>query len=685
MLKRAFFLAACAAASFAFGDKPDAEYYYPAGIQAGTTRRIVVGGQNLDGVEGGWVTGGGVKIKRVVSMPNPPRALGKTQGKWLREWVKELYAGIKKHHELPPEATSETTDWVECQWWTYMDLLDPLELSMIWRDSINIFPARQYSPAISRVLILDVEADADAEPGRRDIILYDDQDVTVPHSFFVSKEPRTREPLYCPPFVPENKIAEEQLPTLEPPCVIDGQIFPGETDVYTLKLEKGQNLVCSVIARELLPFLGDAVPGFFNPVIQLFDPQGNEVACADDFFYLPDPVMACKVPEDGVYRLEVHDNLYRGRQDFVYIVNCLLMDSEKPAYTPQERAFTCFPASADQEVPQEDARTVVRTGVVGCPGRVVRHYFKVDRPYSRYKMELFARRQGSPLDGVMKLYGPMGSLPITAAPLLATWDGSPAKLFDVKNVGSEEQPIIKTNMLYVGSIIQVERDPVGQYLFEAPGRYCVTVEDIGGAGGEDYSYTLAMSPEEPSFEVYGKYSSYLLRPKEDGSNDYEATLQLHVLRLNGFKGAVVLDDTDDVQADSYEIDNIAGTAGLSFKKKDWKGVKCIQLTASAYMPNGKKKTVRVTPTDPAEQAFAYSHMLPQRGFFFCVPEEDVSEDIESRGEPVAAAGEVSTNAVEAVSEPDTKVKKMKKKKNRKGADHANGRPCSDCHQDKRRR
>ena len=285
----------------------------------------------------------------------------------------------------------------------------------------------------------------------------------------------------------------------------------------------------------------------------------------------------------------------------------------------------------------------------------------------------------------MKLYGPMGSLPITAAPLLATWDGSPAKLFDVKNVGSEEQPIIKTNMLYVGSIIQVERDPVGQYLFEAPGRYCVTVEDIGGAGGEDYSYTLAISPEEPSFEVYGKYSSYLLRPKEDGSNDYEATLQLHVLRLNGFKGAVVLDDTDDVQADSYEIDNIAGTAGLSFKKKDWKGVKCIQLTASAYMPNGKKKTVRVTPTDPAEQAFAYSHMLPQRGFFFCVPEEDVSEDIESRGEPVAAAGEVSTNAVEAVSEPDTKVKKMKKKKNRKGADHANGRPCSDCHQDKRRR
>ena len=667
------FAAACVSAAVfgAFAEKPDAEYYYPAGIQAGTTRRIVVGGQFLDGVIGGWVTGGGVEITRVVAMPNPPRALGKTQRPWLVDFLTDLESGKKEHHELPPEALTDTTDWVVCQWWTFMDLLDPLERSMIWCDMIKIFPARQYSPAISRVLIIDVTAAPDAKPGRRDIILYDENDVTVPHSFFVSAAPRVREPRYRPDFILKKFPVDDNVPKLEVPCVIDGQVFPGETDAFTLKLQKGQRILFTVTARELLPFLGDAVPGFFNPVIQLFDPNNNEIGCADDFFYLPDPVMICEIPDDGEYRLEIHDNLYRGRQDFVYIINCTPVDSLKPVFTPQERAFECFPASADQEVPKEDDHTVVRSGVLGCPGRVVRHYFTVSQPYSRYRLELFARRSGSPLDGVLKLYGPIGDLPVTAAPLLATWDESPAKLYDVKNVGSDEQPIIKTNMLYVGSVIQAERDPMGQYLFEKPGRYCVTVSDIANQGGEDYAYTLAIMPEEPSFEVYGASSSYLL------NDQYETTLQLRVLRYNGFHGPIVLDDSEDIAADSYEIDDIKGTAGLAFKKKDWKGVKCIQLTASARLPNGKKKTVRITPTDPAEQAFAYSHLVPQRGFFFCVAEGDKSEDVEERTPNAKAAGG-------AAATDEAKREKRKMRKQKRGADHANGQACSNCHQNKRR-
>jgi hypothetical protein len=264
-------------------------------------------------------------------------------------------------------------------------------------------------------------------------------------------------------------------------------------------------------------------------------------------------------------------------------------------------------------------------------------------------MELFARRQGSPLDGVLKLYGPVGTLPISAAPLLATWDDSPAKLYDVRNLGSEDQPIIKTNLLFTGSVLQVERDPAGQYTFEQPGRYCVTVSDISEAGGEDYTYTLAISPVEPTFEVYGTASAYLLSP-----DDYAANIKLRVLRLNGFKGPVRLDSTEDVEADSYEIDDIKGDSGLVMRKKGWRGVKCIQLTASAWLPNGKKKTVRITPTDPAEQAFAYTHLVPQPGFFFCVPPEKEPE--------IVQAGE-----------------------RKRGADHANGQACSKCHDDGRKK
>lgn len=685
-MKKILSIVALAVAITAWGEKPDAEYYYPAGIQQGTTSRIIVGGQYLDNVKGGWITGEGVEIVRVTNMPNPPRALGKTQGKWLRDWCSEIAVdGIRKHHELPPEAVSENTDWVECDWWTYMEQLDDLELSMIWSDSIRIFPARQYFPAISRVFIVDIKAAEDAPPGRREIILYDSNDVTVPHAFYVSAAPRYREPNYRMPFVAKKLGGYEKNPTVEPPCVVDGQVFQGETDVWPIKLKKGQTLVFSVVARELLPFLGDAVPGFFNPVIQLFDPNGNEVACADDFFYLPDPIMTCVVPEDGLYRLEMHDNLYRGRQDFVYMIDCAIVESEAPVFTPQERAFECYPASTGQEVPKDDGRTVVRAGKLECPGRTVRHYFNVDQPYSRYTIELFARRQGSPLDAVIKLYGPVGNLPLAEAPKLGEWDDSPAKLYDVVNVGSDEQPIIKTNMLYVGSIIQVERDPVGQYTFEKPGRYCVTVSDVSGAGGDDYTYILAISPNEPSFEVYGLSSSYLL------NENYEADLKLQVLRLNGFKGPIVLDDTEDVQADSYEIDNIKGRAGLAFRKKDWRGVKCIQLTASARLPNGNKKTVRITPTDPAEQAFAYSHMLPQHGFYFCVPPEKEKEceyrDVADIGWTAANAASASASATADAAGGVTNqvVKPMKRVKKSKGADHANGQPCSKCHQDKKRR
>ena len=649
-MRRAVLFGCAALLAAAAQAAPYAVYFYPCGIQAGTTRRIVVGGQGLWAVKGGWITGDGVEIVRVTPVPGFPRARGKGQQQWMEQWFYEVLDGTRKHHELPPEATQEDTHWHENPWWYNMDKCDALELSMIGRDMFVPKNDLQASPSLANLLILDVQAAAGAPAGRREIIVYDDSGVSAPYSFFVTTEQHQQEPLYQSPYEIRKK-GPAKLEPMAPPVIFDGQIFPGEVDTYQLSLKKGMNLTCAVTGRELLPFLGDAVPGFFNPIIHLFDPEGNEVACADDFFYLPDPVLMYAVPADGIYRLEIHDNLYRGRSDFVYAITCTVADSERPLYTPQERAFACFPPPAAQEVPKEDGRTVVRNGVLDCPGRVVRHYFTIERPYSRYRMELFARRQGSPLDGVLKLYGPVGSLPIAAAPLLATWDDSPAKLYDVRNLGSEEQPIIKTNMLYTGSILQVERDPVGQYTFEQPGRYCVTVSDLSGAGGEDYTYTLAISPVEPTFEVYGTASSYLMSP-----DSYEARLKLRVLRLNGFKGPVTLDDTEDVIADSYEIDDIKGDAGLTMRKKDWRGVKCIQLTASARLPNGKKKTVRVTPTDAAEQAFAYTHLVPQPGFFFCVPPEKGPEVVVSAGQSL-----------------------------KKGADHSNGQACSKCHNDGRKK
>ena len=67
-----------------------------------------------------------------------------------------------------------------------------------------------------------------------------------------------------------------------------------------------------------MPYLADAVPGWFQATVTLYDSQGKEVAYDDDYRFHPDPVLFYKIPEDGQYMLEIKDAIYRGREDFVY-------------------------------------------------------------------------------------------------------------------------------------------------------------------------------------------------------------------------------------------------------------------------------------------------------------------------------------------------------------------------------
>ncbi len=67
-----------------------------------------------------------------------------------------------------------------------------------------------------------------------------------------------------------------------------------------------------------MPYLADAVPGWFQAVLTLYDARGRELAYDDDFRFNPDPVLHYDVPADGEYVLEIKDAIYRGREDFVY-------------------------------------------------------------------------------------------------------------------------------------------------------------------------------------------------------------------------------------------------------------------------------------------------------------------------------------------------------------------------------
>ena len=57
------------------------------------------------------------------------------------------------------------------------------------------------------------------------------------------------------------------------PAPLNGQIASGEVNRYRFEARKGQRLVISTQARNLVPFIADAVPGWFQPVLALYDAQ----------------------------------------------------------------------------------------------------------------------------------------------------------------------------------------------------------------------------------------------------------------------------------------------------------------------------------------------------------------------------------------------------------------------------
>ena len=572
---------------------PYVGFTYPAGIQAGTTVRVLVGGQGFREEVRGWVSGDGVKVVDIERVPGFTRAAGEGQRQWLGKWLRNLEDGVTAMPELPKDEVLR--NWPRNRWWENLTELDPLALSIVRRDHYLPRPdPLQAAPAIADRLILTIAAELTAAPGLRHLVLHDNVGASAQHPFFVTAEPHVAEPLYEAPPPKGKKRSVRETIVCRTPVVLDGQILPGETDVFRLMLNGGERLTCLLTGRELMPYLGDTVPGFFNPVLRLTDEEGCELAFADDDRFLPDPVLTCDIKKTGIYRLEVRDNLYRGRDDFVYAVSCFT--DARPLPTPQERAFVCAPRPAARGT---------WTGRIPQPGGSAAFDFEVEEP-GRMDFELFARRIGSPLDGVLRLYGPLKGLFAKDGPLLATWD-------DV------------TNRLYVGSVPQAECDPAGSWEMREPGDYRLTVEDRVGGGGDDFSFMLDVRPTAPDFEVYAVKSALVFRPWKDS----KARLKVKVVRRGGFDGAIAISGDGDFNVERGTVPAGADEAEIVVApmRRDWSGVRRISLTAVGETASGLTLKRPVTPGSEVEQAFAYTHVLPTKEFLaFMRPVREGTEE-----------------------------------------------------------
>jgi hypothetical protein len=320
-------------AAWAQQNSPHLAYVFPAGAQQGTSVRVKVGGQFLVNASNAYVSGGGIEA-RIVDFARPMTGMQATE---LRNRSQELQQQLQK-------GTLNAAGMKE-----FLDI----------REKLAIFAAsRNTSPVLAENVILQITVPAGTPPGERELRLATPQGLSNPVTFCIGQLPEFSEPppkVIVPPLpalaqqagvgpqrgnAPQAGLAQpnniaEAVTEITLPAIVNGQIIPGfprlpvgapqgqqftpgDVDRFRFQARQGQQLVIAAAARELIPYLADAVPGWFQATLALFDADGQEVAYNDDYRFHPDPVLHYTVPKDGAYTIEIKDAIYRGREDFVY-------------------------------------------------------------------------------------------------------------------------------------------------------------------------------------------------------------------------------------------------------------------------------------------------------------------------------------------------------------------------------
>jgi hypothetical protein len=604
---------------------PHLGYVYPAGGRQGTTFQVVVGGQFLVNVTNAFVSGAGIQTK-VIEYNRP---LNPKEFNDLRDRLKMLQDKRQAARRDP----NSTNTWTA---------VDEKEFAEIMNKIIKNPPNRQGNPAIAETVIVQATLATNAEPGERDLRLETPAGLSNPLIFRVGQLPEFSRPaakavnpdldsfLERLGKIPATNTASETSITL--PAVVNGQIMPGGVDWYRFQARKGQRLVVAVSARELIPYLADAVPGWFQAAVSLFDAQGKELDYADHYWFHPDPVLFCEIPKDGIYLLQVRDSLYRGREDFVYrialgelplvtgvfplggpagaqtpveltgwnlpVTNLtedatgkepgiypLSISKGERIYNHQPFALDTLPECLEQE-PNDSPETaqavtlpVIVNGRIDHPGDwdVFRFEGKTGDPVVA---EVSARRLDSPLDSVLKLTDAGGKQ-------LAFND-------DNEDKGSG------LNTHHADSYISTG--------LPTNGTYYLWLGDIQHKGGPEYSYRLRLSPPQADFALRVVPSS--LNVRAGGS----VPLTVYALRKDGFTNQITL--VLDGAPDGFKLTGDSIPAGQNQ----------VQITLTApptalpepvslniegcAMIQGRVLLRKAVPAEDMMQAFAYRHLVP---------------------------------------------------------------------------
>jgi len=620
---------------------PHIGYVYPAGGRQGDTFQVEIAGQYLDGATNVYVSGGGVRVTVV---------------EHLKPLAGQLSNDLRlRTRELQRKGT---------------DAAGLKEIAEIQR-KFDASQNREAYPVLSEAVLCQVTLAPNAEPGERELRLQAAAGLSNPMVFCVGQLPEFREAQW-------KSTTADANTSVTLPASINGRIVPGSTDRYRsvvrrsqpylpadvdryrFPARKGQQLVLAVQARELMPYLADAVPGWFQAAVTLYDAKGNELAYDDDYLFHPDPVLHYEIPENGDYVIGIKDALYRGREDFVYRIavgelpfitsifplGCragaqaaielkgwnlptdkLAMDTKgrKPGVYPVSVrkgnlvsnrlpfAVDTLPECLEKEPNNQlkDAQKVTLPIIVN--GRIDKSgdwdiFSFAARAGDRIVAEVNARRLDSPLDSVLKLTDAQGQQ-------LAFND-------DHEDKGSGLDTHFADSLLTAN--------------VPADGTYYLHLGDTQQKGGVEYAYRLRISPPRPDFDLRIVPSS--INVAAGGT----ARVTVYALRKDGFSGEIALALKDAPKGYVLKGDQVPAQQDkveVTLTVPPTPPAEPLNLIVEGRATVGGQQIVRqAVPAEDMMQAFAYRHLVVAK---------DLKITVTKRGGAPASAKTLGSQPVKA--------------------------------------
>ena len=491
----------------------------------------------------------------------------------------------------------------------------------------------QDNPQIGERVKLRITIDPKAELGMRDLRLTTGTGYSNRVFFNVSQLREVNE-------VSPNNTLKLATNYGSIPLTINGQILPGERDFLSFEAKEGVTLVCRVQARVLVPYLADAVPGWFQAVLTLYDSQGKEVAYNDDWRYDPDPLIICKLPKDDVYTLQINDAIWRGREDFVYRIavgELPFVTSIFPLGGPADKKtkvtldgvnlptkeLTVKPPkgfTGNMSITVKDRKGIYSNPVLFEVGKY-NEVFNTAKSPTAGKAATILLNDGDVVNGLIGALRQEDWYAVDAKRnenwvfnVMARRLGSPidAKLSLLNDKGNVIRSVDDTEDL--GESMQTHyADPVMKFSFQKAGRYYIRLTDTEGHYGEDFGYRLHAGKFEPEFDLRIDPSSIII--PQGGS----APIKINALRKLEFNGEITINVKG--LPPGYKLsNNVLGRGEKTLlmtitAPKDAK-VEPLNLTftGAAIGLSGEKIVRDALPAESMMQAFYITHLIPTNDF-----------------------------------------------------------------------